>query len=119
MSSTARLEAIARIVVADVSRSLPLELREVAQRCQIVYEGVASDPEDEGLLGLFTGCSLLDGSPEGPGEFPVITLFLREIWEISEGVESVFHEEVRVTYLHELGHYLGWDEEEIEIRGLA
>jgi predicted Zn-dependent protease with MMP-like domain len=25
---------------------------------------------------------------------------------------------VRLTYLHELGHYLGWDEDEIAERGL-
>jgi predicted Zn-dependent protease with MMP-like domain len=25
---------------------------------------------------------------------------------------------VRVTYLHELGHFLGWDEEDLAARGL-
>jgi len=25
---------------------------------------------------------------------------------------------VRITYLHELGHYLGWDESDLEARGL-
>jgi predicted Zn-dependent protease with MMP-like domain len=25
---------------------------------------------------------------------------------------------VRLTYLHELGHFLGWDESDLEIRGL-
>ena len=28
-----------------------------------------------------------------------------------------FREEVRITYLHELGHYLGLEEDEIEARG--
>ena len=31
---------------------------------------------------------------------------------------DVFREEVRLTYLHELGHYLGWDEDELTARGL-
>ena len=28
-------------------------------------------------------------------------------------------EEVRVTLLHELGHYLGWDENDMERYGIA
>jgi predicted Zn-dependent protease with MMP-like domain len=28
-------------------------------------------------------------------------------------------EEIRITVLHEIGHHLGWDEEELEARGLA
>jgi predicted Zn-dependent protease with MMP-like domain len=32
---------------------------------------------------------------------------------------NVFLREVRITYLHELGHYLGWDEEQIANVGLA
>jgi predicted Zn-dependent protease with MMP-like domain len=31
---------------------------------------------------------------------------------------EVFRDEVRLTYLHELGHYLGWDEDELAARGL-
>jgi len=30
----------------------------------------------------------------------------------------VFREEVERTYLHELGHYLGWDEDDVAARGL-
>jgi predicted Zn-dependent protease with MMP-like domain len=30
-----------------------------------------------------------------------------------------FTDEVRVTYLHELGHHLGWDEDDLEGRGLG
>jgi predicted Zn-dependent protease with MMP-like domain len=35
-----------------------------------------------------------------------------------EAVESDFREEVRITFLHELGHYLGLNEEDISERGL-
>jgi predicted Zn-dependent protease with MMP-like domain len=28
-------------------------------------------------------------------------------------------EEIRITVLHEIGHHLGWDEEELAERGLA
>ena len=49
---------------------------------------------------------------------PQILLFLANIWDYAGGAEPAFREEVRVTYLHELGHYLGWDESDLEVRGL-
>ena len=35
-----------------------------------------------------------------------------------EGDEEEFRFEVRTTLMHELGHYLGLDEEELDERGL-
>jgi predicted Zn-dependent protease with MMP-like domain len=32
--------------------------------------------------------------------------------------EEGFREEVRVTFLHELGHYIGFNEDDLEQRGL-
>jgi hypothetical protein len=49
---------------------------------------------------------------------PQILLFLDNIWDLAEADESNYRDEVRLTYLHELGHYLGWNEEEIAQRGL-
>jgi predicted Zn-dependent protease with MMP-like domain len=34
------------------------------------------------------------------------------------GDEGYFRDEVRTTFLHELGHYLGLDEDELAVRGL-
>ena len=45
-------------------------------------------------------------------------LYLNNLWDFAEGDEAVFKAEVRLTYLHELGHYLGWDEDEVAARGL-
>ena len=49
---------------------------------------------------------------------PQIILFLENLWDFAEGDESVFREEVATTLLHELGHYLGLDEDELTDRGL-
>ena len=49
---------------------------------------------------------------------PQIVLFLENILDYAEGDPAAFRDEVRLTYLHELGHYLGWDENEIAQRGL-
>jgi predicted Zn-dependent protease with MMP-like domain len=35
-----------------------------------------------------------------------------------EADETAYREEVRVTLLHEFGHFLGWDEADLFDRGL-
>ncbi len=50
---------------------------------------------------------------------PCITLFLQNLWEFAGEQDRPYRREVRKTFLHELGHYLGWDEEEIEALGLG
>jgi len=62
-------------------------------------------------LGVFEGYPLLNGPPALPHEMPRITLFFDTLAQAANYRESVFLREVRITYLHELGHYLGWDEE--------
>ena len=51
-------------------------------------------------------------------ESPSITFFLAELWDYcGEGLPT-FDEEVRITYIHGFGHYLGLNESELETRGL-
>ncbi len=119
-----RAEFIAGKVTREVLHRLPENLREQAQACVIEFdlasECVADDPElDEDLLGLFEGCSLLDGLPETPQDLPRIRLFLDNLWDHAEGDVAAFREELRITLLHELGHYLGLDEEQVAALGLA
>lgn len=83
-----------------------------------VSQEVARQMGADDLLGLFVGAA--HGSvDEGSGDVPAhILLFVGEIFDFAEADMDVFREEVRLTYLHELGHYLGWDEEEVARRGL-
>ena len=70
------------------------------------------------ILGLFSGnphgteISHADPAP------PQISLYLENIMDWAEGDPAGFAEEVRLTYLHELGHFLGWDEDDLAARGL-
>jgi len=48
-----------------------------------------------------------------------IRLWLDNILDFADEDPSIFREEVRTTLLHEIGHVLGWDEDEIEERGLG
>ena len=48
-----------------------------------------------------------------------ILLFLENLWDFAGEDEEIFRQEVRTTYLHELGHYLGLEEIDLEERGLG
>jgi predicted Zn-dependent protease with MMP-like domain len=47
-----------------------------------------------------------------------MTLFLLNIWDEADHGEAAFRREVRITLLHELGHYLGLNEKELADREL-
>jgi predicted Zn-dependent protease with MMP-like domain len=40
------------------------------------------------------------------------------LWDFAKGDEAIYVEEVRTTFLHELGHFFGFDEEGLAERGL-
>lgn len=115
---------IAQLEVDRTRKKLPPPVQTAAEECCVLLESLdnalqedSSLPDD--LLGMFDGPNRLDPEPAWPGEMPVIRLFLDRLWEHAGGDERIFRREVRITYLHELGHYLGWDEDDIEALGLA
>jgi predicted Zn-dependent protease with MMP-like domain len=119
-----RLAEIALAAVAAAQRELPAEVRAAARavpvHCEpepgadVLAEGFPTD-----LLGLFAGdphgTELAHDQPMPPQ----ILLYVRNLWDYAEEDVAVFRAEARLTYLHELGHYLGWDEDEVEARGLS
>jgi predicted Zn-dependent protease with MMP-like domain len=120
----ARLTSLARDVVTAAQRRLPPEVRTVAEAVPVCYEAIPNDDIlaegwEPDILGMFVGHehggeSGTDGAPLPPQ----ILLFLDNILDYAEGDEAIYRDEVRLTYLHELGHYLGWDEDEVAARGL-
>ncbi|MBM4163224.1 MAG: hypothetical protein FJ222_02090 [Lentisphaerae bacterium] len=72
-----------------------------------------------GLLGLFDAPAYADASTDTEPRPPAIRLFIRNLRDASDDDPGVFCDEVRVTYLHELGHLLGLDEDALDARGLA
>ena len=100
---------------------LPAPLLEKAQRVPVTFEPIPNEElQAEGIaqdtLGLFTGAEYVD--EEHVPMPPQIILFLDNLWDFAEGDEGVFRQEVRTTLLHELGHYLGLDEDDLTERGL-
>ncbi len=101
--------------------ALPQPLRERAEKLPVTFErqlnaGLQADGIEPDTLGLFVGPEFAD-----EGQIPLppqIILFLENLWGFSEGDEEIFRDEIRTTFLHELGHYLGLDEDELTERGL-
>ncbi len=118
-----KLRALARDEVEATLAELPAELRARAQALPVTFErvpnaahqrdGIASD-----TLGLFVGPEFAFEENSASPLPPQIILFLGNLWEFAEGDEDIFCDEVHTTLLHELGHYLGLDEEDLFDRGL-
>lgn len=116
-----RLRTLAQAEIETILAELPVELRERAVQLPVTFEpypndGLQADGIAPDTLGLFTGAEFLD--PEAVPMPSQIILFLENIWDFAEMDENIFSEEVRTTFLHELGHFFGLDEDDLTERGL-
>ena len=116
-----KLQELALAEIEATLAALPKPLREQAQKLPVTFErrpnaGLQADGIEVDTLGLFTGAEFAD---EGASVLPAqIILFLENLWDFAEGDEEIFCEEVHTTFLHELGHFLGLDEDDLTERGL-
>ena len=118
-----RLQALAREAVEATLASLPAPLREQAGTVPVTLEprpnpGLCEDGIEPDTLGLFVGPEFAFEPTSAVPLPPQIILFLENLWDEAEAHPATFRDEVRTTYLHELGHYLGLDEDELFDRGL-
>ena len=115
------LRRIADEEVTRLVRELPKTIRPLVEAIPIVLEKkpgrkLVSDGVDPDVMGLFVGP---DYSQEGQDPIPPsIFLFLDNIRDEAEGVPAQFRQEVRKTILHEIGHYLGLNEDDLFKRDL-
>ena len=96
--------------VRNALDSLP---RELARRIENVAVVVRDEhPDDPDLFGLYEGTPLPERG-ERAGSLPdQITIYRRPLEE-SFPDPSELEEEIRITVLHELGHYFGIDEDRL------
>ncbi len=95
--------------IADAVSGVPVFVEELPSRDDIAG-GIGAD-----WLGLF------EGEVVGRADWmqpPRIRIWTRNIWMYCGGREKHFREEVRVTLLHEIGHFLGLDEAGVKRLGL-
>ena len=118
-----QLTLLAADVVEASQRALPPPLRPLAATVPVHYEALPdaeliAEGFEPDILGLFTGSPHgADLSEEQPMPAEIV-LFLENLWDFAQGDLEIFRDEVRVTYLHELGHFLGWDEHDLAKREL-
>ncbi len=108
--------------------SLPEDFRRHLGEVPILVEDVPSEdvllgespPLDPELLGLFVGTALPDRQWTGGGADapPRILLFRRNVERYATDAEDL-RRQIAITLYHELGHYLGLDEEQLEAIDLA
>lgn len=115
--------------VQDAIDSIPEEFIEELENLAFV---VADEPEeedfecnglytDEGdLLGLYDGISLAErDSGYGVGDYPDTITIFKGPHERLEGGRAEILEEVRRTVVHEIAHYFGMDEGQVDEMGYA
>lgn len=113
--------------VREAAEELAPAFREALERVGVVIDPMptreivdapaSGHPPD--VLGLFVGRALNEPTHEGVLEHPpTIFLFQRNLERACADHETLV-EEIRITLYHELGHYLGFDEEGVEDLGLG
>ena len=115
-------------IVLDALESLAPEFYERLQseNVDIVVEPEPSGTKlnelglraDEALFGLSEGVSLADGGSHASTLPSKITIFQRPIEEAVDNRDDL-DEEVLRTVWHEVGHFLGFDEDEVADMGLG
>jgi predicted Zn-dependent protease with MMP-like domain len=70
-------------------------------------------PPDEDLLGFYWGSSLMERSVFSPLDYPdTIFIFQVPLEEICETMEEL-EEQIRITVVHEIAHFLGISEDRL------
>lgn len=116
-----------RIIVEEVEATLallPPEFRERIGSIAILVElrpsrDLVEDGFDPRLLGLFDGATSAElASADTPATVTRIVIYSHNHASAFED-EAGLREEVRVTVLHEVGHFFGLDEDELDDLGLG
>lgn len=100
---------------ARILRELPAPVRDRIRNIPILMEKHPSDADvkagiEPDTLGLY------DEESDGLAR---IRLWLENIRDYAGPGKNAYIEEVRATLLHEIGHALGWEEDDLDERGLG
>jgi predicted Zn-dependent protease with MMP-like domain len=111
-------------MVADVLESIPAELAEQLENIAVIVQDWPTEQQLNGrrgtLLGLYEGIDLTRRSPIGyAGVMPDrITIFRGPLCSLASDEDDLARR-VRVTVLHEVGHYFGLSEARLHELGWA
>lgn len=114
-------------VIRKTLEELPADLKAALATVEIVVKERPSAAQlkesgfgpDEDLFGLFEGYSLKELPLGADRHFPDRVSLFVEALKRHYPDRRVLAKEIRKTLVHELGHYFGFNEEELERRGLG
>jgi predicted Zn-dependent protease with MMP-like domain/Flp pilus assembly protein TadD len=114
-------------VIEEAMESLPARVRDYLRNVAVTVEDLPRDEDLRGsdqplspmVLGMFRGSPLGDQHLLDPwAHFPSsIVLYQRNLERTARDREELV-EQIAITLLHEVGHFLGLDEEDLRERGL-
>ena len=106
-------------MVREALETIPRELRDQLENVAFMVEEEPSElpeeweEEDQNLLGLYHGISRKDrGFWYGNALPDRILIYRKPLERISRNLQEL-RENIRQTVIHEIGHYFGFDEEEL------
>lgn len=85
---------------------------------QVIIQVSPYNPDVPTLLGLYEGIPLTERQANHWGPPDVISLYRDMLCRISRDEEELI-EQIRVTLLHEVGHFFGLDEDDLDRLGYA
>lgn len=115
-----------RHLVEEALDTLPPEFRERVDNVEILVEDEPSrvqietaglDPNEDTLFGLYEGVPLSEREHNFAMALPDrITIFYRPLADSFQSTAEI-REQIRVTVIHEIAHFFGMDEDEIDDLG--
>jgi predicted Zn-dependent protease with MMP-like domain len=103
-------------VVDAALRSIPDELWAEVDNLEVFVEDQA--PGEPHLYGLYTGVPRTERTVFSPGEGPGgVTIYRQPLIRDYGSRPERLQEQIRITVLHEIGHYFGMSEERLRELG--
>ena len=127
-----KLEHMIRISDEEFNQAAERALARIPERFRTVLDNVNIAVEDEPtvedlrnadcqrggeLLGLYQGIPLTQRATNYMGAMPDLITIFRGPLERACDDRGQLEQEIRLTVLHEIGHYFGLDDEQLHARG--
>ncbi len=113
-------------IAEELIEELPEDLRGALENVSILIQDLPATqqearlglPPGRLLLGLYEGTPLSQRSVFHPTVFPTTIYLFRKNIERAAGTLADVKAELRRTLFHEIGHHLGFNEDDLRQRGL-
>ena len=112
-------------LVHEVLQELPQLFKDRLANVAVIVEDYPSNelldrlevPEDETLFGLYEGTPLTERGHFGDPLFPDRILIFQGPLEEEFDSEDEIREEVRITVMHEIAHFFGLNDDDLDAAG--